>query len=77
MNNNIRMNFANTTVAFATTSHNHGINVNNAALKNYIRKNTNEAYAKCKADTERRKKRDYIIQHGSFHQAMNAFFTKI
>ena len=76
MNNNIKMNFVNTTVAFATTSHNHG-NTANTISTNYLRKNTENAYAKCKADMERRKQRDYTIKHGSFYQAMDAFFTKI
>lgn len=54
MNNNIKMNFVNTTVAFATTSHNHG-NTANTIPTSYLRKNTENAYAKCKADMERRK----------------------
>ena len=74
--NNIKMIFDNTTVAFATTSHNRG-NTANTVSTNYLRKNTENAYAKCKADIERRKRRDYIIKHGSFYQAMDAFFTKI
>ena len=76
MNNNIKMNFTNTTLAFTTTSHNHGITANTIPTS-YLRKNTENAYAKCKADMERRKQRDYIIKHGSFYQAMDAFFTKI
>ena len=76
MNNNIKMNFINTTVAFATTSHNHG-NIANTIPTSYLRKSTENAYAKCKADMERRKQRDYTIKHGSFYQAMDAFFTKI
>lgn len=76
MNNNIKMNFVNTTVAFATTSHNHG-NTANTISTNYRRKNTENAYVKYKADMERRKQRDYTIKHGSFYQAMDAFFTKI
>lgn len=76
MNNNIKMNFVNTTVAFATTSHNHG-NTANTIPTSYLRKNTENAYAKCKADMERRKQRDYTIKHGSFYQAMDAFFTNI
>ena len=76
MNNNIKMNFVNTTVAFATTSHNRG-NTANTISTNYRRKNTENAYAKCKADMERRKQRDYTIKHGSFYQAMDTFFTKI
>lgn len=54
MNNNIKMNFVNTTVAFATTSHNHG-NTANTIPTSYLRKNTENAYAKCKADMEIRK----------------------
>ncbi len=73
--NNIKMNFVNTTAAFATT-HNYG-NTANIISTNYLRKNTENAYAKCKADMERRKQRDYIIKHGSFYQAMDAFFAKI
>ncbi len=75
--NSIKMNFTNTTVAFATThTHSYG-NITNTISTNYFRKNTGNAYAKCKADMERRKQRDYIIKHGSFYQAMDAFFTKI
>ena len=75
MNNNIKMTFTNTTAAFANT-HSYG-NTANTISTNHLRKNTENAYAKCKADMERRKQRDYIIKHGSFYQAMNAFFAKI
>lgn len=75
MNSNIKMTFTNTTAAFATT-HSYG-NIANTISTNYLRKNAENAYAKCKADMERRKQRDYIIKHGSFYQAMDAFFTKI
>ena len=63
MNNNIKMTFTNTTAAFANT-HSYG-NTANTISTNYLRKNTENAYAKCKADMERRKQRDYIIKHGS------------
>ena len=75
MNNNIKMTFTNTTAAFANT-HSYG-NTANTISTNHLRKNTETAYAKCKADMERRKQRDYTIKHGSFYQAMDAFFTKI
>lgn len=76
MYNNIKMNFTNTTVVFATTSHNYGITAN-VISTSCLHKNTENAYARCKADMERRKQRDHIIKHGSFYQAMDAFFTKI
>jgi hypothetical protein len=76
MNNNIKINFTNTTVAFATTSHNHGNTANVNFIKG-MRKSTDTVYARCKADIERRKKREYIIQNGSLNQAMNAFFGHI
>ena len=49
----------------------------NTISTNHLRKNTENAYAKCKAYMERRKQRDYTIKHGSFYQAMDAFFAKI
>lgn len=76
MNNNIRMNFTNTTVAFATTSHNHG-NTANANFTKGMYKSTEELYARCATDLERRKRREYIMQNGSLNQAMDAFFEKI
>lgn len=52
MNNNIKMNFTNTTVAFATTSHNHG-NTANVNFMKSMRKSTEAVYARCKADQEK------------------------
>ena len=75
-NNNIKMAFTNATAAFET-SHDYNRNITDNISTNYLRKNTENAYAKCKADIERRKQRDYIISHGSFYQSMDAFFGKI